>query len=283
MWKTLHFCSIQICMKTIIGLVLVALCSVACKEKNMVCIETELVNPKLVLLVGQSNTHAGLGLDENLDAPVDGIYQLGRFDNNNCIIQACEPLDNHTKTEGRIGFAFTFTKQLQGYLQGTDDIIIIPCGYGGTGFIDGNWNKTDPLYEDAIARTDHVLAAYPNAELTAILWHQGETDVVLNNPDYQSSLDQFIQDMRTDLGAPEVPFIVGGMVPYWVNQAPERQAVQNILKDTPQRHVNAGYADPDLPFVIAKSDNTFDEIHFDAAGQRELGNRYFAEYLEIVE
>jgi hypothetical protein len=171
-------------MKTIIGLVIFMWCTVACEEKRMVCIETELVNPKLILIVGQSNTHYGLGLDESIDAPIDGIYQLGRFDNNNCIIQACEPLDNHTKTKKRIGFAFTFAKQLKQYLQEADDIIIIPCGYGGTGFIDGNWNKTNPLYEDAVSRTNHVLAEYPNAELSAILWHQGETDIVLNNPNY---------------------------------------------------------------------------------------------------
>lgn len=270
-------------MKQLTGLILLLLGTMACKEKNMVCIESELTDPKVVLIVGQSNTHYGLGLHQSLDAPVDGIYQLGRFDNNNCIIQACEPLDNHTKTEERIGFAFTFAKKLKEYFQGNNDILLIPCGYGGTGFIDGNWNKTNGLYEDAVIRTNHILSEYPNAELTAILWHQGETDVVLNNPDYQGSLDQFIQDLRSDVGYPEVPFIAGGMVPFWVNQTSDRQAVQNILKDTPQRHVNAGYADPDLPFVIVKSDDAFDEIHYDANGQRELGDRYFSEYVGIVE
>ena len=105
----------------------------------------------------------------------------------------------------------------------------------------------------------------------------------MNNPDYQASLDQFINDLRTDIGHPEVPFVVGGMVPYWVHQAADRQAVEAIIADSPNRHLNVGFADPNIPFVIEKPDNTFDPIHYSAEGQRELGQRYFTAYLGIVE
>ncbi len=268
---------------TILGFICFALLA-SCKENTPVVWDTvELTAPKLILVVGQSNTHAGFGLNEVLDAPQDGIYQLGRFGNNNCVIQACEPLDHHTRTADRIGFALTFAKLLHQHLQGAEDLIIVPCGYGGTGFIDNHWNKGDDLYEDAVSRVQLLQETYPDASLAAILWHQGETDVVLGNTAYQTDLDNFIDDLRTDVGNDTVPFVLGGMVPFWVNQAADRQALQQILKDTPQRLAHSAYADPDLPFVIVKPDNTFDEIHYDAVGERELGQRYFDVYLQLVE
>lgn len=248
-------------------------------QKEVICNPMVLQNPKIILVVGQSNTHAGLGLDPILDAQEEGIYQVGRFDNNNCIIEATEPLDHHTRTEGRIGFALTFAKLLQQNDQDSSDILIVPCGYGGTGFIDNHWNKTNDLYEDAVARVRHVSELYPTGELVAILWHQGETDVYLGNANYQQNLDRFITDIRNEVGSDSVPFILGGMVPYWVNQAADRQQQQQLIAATPTRLGRIGYADPTVPFLIEKTDNTFDDIHFDAAGQRELGIRYFNQFL----
>lgn len=256
----------------------------SCKEKKeVVCSDVELQNPKIILVVGQSNTHAGLGLDPVLDVSQQGIYQLGRFDNNNCIIEATEPLDHHSKVEGRIGFALTFAKLLQTHNQNTNEVLIVPCGFGGTGFADNRWNKTNDLYEDAVTRTRLVMETYANSELVAILWHQGETDVFLQNQNYQNDLDDFITNIRNDLNGDSVPFILGGMVPYWVNQEAERQQQQQLIATTPTRLGRTGYADPNMPFVIEKSDNTFDEIHYDATGQRELGVRYFEQYLLLTE
>ena len=272
-------------MRIVFSTVLLTLVFASCDDNMQAqCTDDELITPQIILIVGQSNTHAGIGLDATLDAPQDGIYQLGRFGSaNNCMIQACEPLDHHTKTEDRIGFALTFAKLLQQHSQGSGDIIIVPCGFGGTGFADNRWNKGNDLYEDAVSRTNGLLSTYPEGDIIASLWHQGETDVYLNNTNYEEGLDRFILDLRTDLGDTTIPFVLGGMVPYWVNQEAERITQQQILKNTPLRNGHAAYADPDLPFVIEKGDNTFDEIHFDAVGQRELGQRYFDQYLSIVE
>ncbi len=264
---------------------LVVLCTfTSCDEKKPdVCQEIELNAPRLILVAGQSNTHAGLGADAILDASQQGIYQLGRFQNNNCVILAEEPLDHHTRVDGRIGFALTFAKLLQQELQDSSDLIIVPCGFGATGFKDGRWNKSNDLYNDAVERVRFILDKYPQSTLVAILWHQGETDIILNNQNYQNDLDNFIINLRSDLANDTVPFILGGMVPYWVQQAPERLQMQQLLKNMPQRFAKVAYADPLLPFVIEKPDNTVDDIHYDAAGQRELGTRYFNQYLSIVD
>jgi len=268
-------------LKATVFLLMLSMAS-ACSQDEEVCSDAEISAPRIILVVGQSNTHAGLGLDPNIDIPENGIYQLGRFENNNCIIQATEPLDHHTKSEGRIGFALTFAKLLK-QQQNQRDILIVPCGFGGTGFMDNRWNKGDDLYEDAVDRMNAVKEKYPDGEMTAILWHQGETDVILGNHNYQNDLDTFIGNLRNDLGDDSIPFILGGMVPYWVEQAVDRQQQQQLIKETADRLGVVGYADPTAPTVIEKTDNTFDEIHFDAAGQRELGQRYFQQFLLLTE
>ena len=132
----------------------------------------------IVLIIGQSNTHSGIGFDSELDKPVETIKQLGRFGNDNMqIVPAIEPLHHHTATENKIGFGLTFSKLLKDYLNTEKNIILVPCGYGGTGFKQNNWNKGDDLYSDAVYRVKYVLENYPDSEFSTILWHQGESDV----------------------------------------------------------------------------------------------------------
>jgi hypothetical protein len=114
------------------------------------------------LVVGQSNTHAGIGLNPELDGSVDGISQLGRFGNDDMqIIRAEEPLQHHTKDDNKIGFGLTFAKLLKEYLDYPNQIIIIPCGFGGTGFQGNHWNKGDHLYSDAVKRVRTVIDNIP--------------------------------------------------------------------------------------------------------------------------
>lgn len=247
------------------------------------CDPGQVYAPKIILIAGQSNTHFGLGQDDQLDAEAPNIYQLGRSTFDNCVIVAAEPLHHHSGSPDRIGFGLTFAKLLSAHHGHNTDIILVPCGFGGTGFADNRWNKGNDLYIDAVVRTNSLRSKYPEGEVVAILWHQGETDVFLENQNYQQDLDSFIVDLRADISADSVPFILGGMVPYWVAQDLPRQNFQQLIKQTPQRIGMTGYADPEVPTMITKPDDTFDEIHFDAAGQRELGQRYFQQYLELTE
>jgi hypothetical protein len=236
----------------------------------------------VILIIGQSNTHYGIGYDSVLDAPDCQIYQLGRhFTRDLQVILAEEPLDHHTIQSQKIGFGLAFAKE---YIQDntSKEVLIIPCGYGGTGFIDNRWNKGDDLYNDAVDRVNFVLEKYPGSQIKVILWHQGEQDAIHENNNYQNSLDRFINDIRLDMYSDSVPFLLGGMVPYWVGDDLNRLSFQNIISETASRIYNTGYADPSTPFLIVKEDNHYDEIHYDANGQRELGKRYYQQYLDVI-
>lgn len=233
----------------------------------------------IILVIGQSNTHSGSGLDLILDSSDPLIFQFGRIQENNYkIIPAAEPLEHATFSPQKIGFALTFAKLYKSNKLITGrKVIIIPCGQGDTGFRKQRWNKGDDLYEDAVLRTNYILKYHPNSKIAAILWHQGEAD--LNYSPYQSALDAMIVNLRKDIRSPSgevIPFVLGGMVPYWVDKDQSRKLLNNIIKNTPGRVPRCGFADPALPFLITKPNNDLDDTHFDASGQREMGKRYYA-------
>ncbi len=231
----------------------------------------------IFIVAGQSNTNQGLGLDERKDKAEEGIFQLGRVGiYDRMIITAQEPLQHHTARKNKIGFALTFSKLYRSFTEKKNPVLIVPCGYGGTSI--HAWSTDGFLYKDMIDRTDLVMETYPQSTVKAILWHQGESDI--GDKNYAQKLDTLIQNIRKDLNK-DVAFILGGMVPYWVAQKPERIRQQEIIKTTPNRIENTAYADPEHPFLIQKSDNAKDSVHYDAVGQRVLGKRYYQAFLRL--
>lgn len=265
-------------MKTIFLQFIILLIFVSCRKDFAGNSE---VGYDVILVAGQSNTHYGWGYDSVLDNVDNRVFQLGRFKENDFkIIPAAEPLDHHTKKNNRIGFALTFAKLYSdAFLEKNRTVIIIPCGRAGSGFKNNRWNKGDFYYQDAIERTQYILSNFRKSKLVAVLWQQGEDDV--SNPNYQQNLDQFISDFRSDLGAADVPFILGGMVPFWVEKSSARIQTQSIIQNTKNRLPNTGYADPSKPTIISKEDDSTDILHFEASGLREMGLRYFASYVEL--
>lgn len=236
----------------------------------------------VILLAGQSNTHYGFNMNAAIDTVGVNVKQLGRLDGDDMkVIAGKEPLDNWTRASGRISFASSFGNMYaKNYLTGNRKVLIVPCGYSATSMVGGNWRVGDPLYKDAVKRTNFVLDTYLGSRLVAILWHQGEYDA--GNANYQGQLDAMINGMRKEItDASKVPFLLGGMVPDWVKGATSRQTIQNIIANTVNRVPNTGYADSMLPTVLTRANNSNDQIHYDATQQRELAKRYFEEYKRL--
>lgn len=240
----------------------------------------------VILVVGQSNTLSGVGYVDRLDRGDPKLFQLGRYlDEDYKIIAASEPFQhyNYYAVTGKIGFVMQFAKL---YSKNNPDrnILIIHCGEEGTGFSNHHWSPGEKNFDDAVDRTNYVINKYHGSKLVVILWHQGEQDVGFSG--YQYYLDSMIKSMRNSIvhtGGGVVPFILGGMVPYWVAQDPTRQAQQKVIADTKNRLPMIGYADPTSPDAIVKKDKDKEPYHFDAAGQRELGKRYYAQYVKLTD
>lgn len=239
----------------------------------------------IFLIVGQSNTCSGKGLDPSLDKAHPRIKQLGRHDGKNFqIIPAVDPLDHHYRVPESIGFAMTFAREYVCDQLGKErNVLLIPAALNDTGFKDMRWRPGDDLYNDAVFRTNEILKRYQGSRIKGFLWHQGEKDV--GNPLYTTQLDSMIRQLRRDIdqdNANEIPFILGGMVPNWVDARLERRDQECLIRDTPQRVDRTAFVDPRYPCTIRKKRFKEDKIHYDAEGQRELGRRYYKAYRQLM-
>ncbi|WP_126652138.1 sialate O-acetylesterase [Chryseobacterium aureum] len=238
----------------------------------------------VILVAGQSNTHYGYPLEPEKDIVNSKVYALKRYDGKDYRIDKATPsLDFWTRAADRNSFVITFANLYAENMLAHSNrkVLIIPCGYAGTAI--ESWVKGTTLYNDAISRTNYVLDNIPGSKVVAILWHQGEYNAGPTNG-YQQALDKLIADMRNDIkqADPEgLKFILGGLVPFWANASPSRVETNTIIKNTPSRVVNTGFADPTIPFVISKPNDYFDDIHFDSNGLREMGKRYYNEYIRL--
>jgi len=230
----------------------------------------------LYMLAGQSNM-AGRGIVESQDiVPHPRVLMLNQ---DGKWVPAVDPI-HYDKSAAGVGPGRTFGISLA---ESDKDIVIglIPTSCGGSGI--RTWSpgahhdqtKSNP-YDDAIART-HL--ALNDGSLKGILWHQGAADTgESSSKKYKERLGALINRFRAEFGDTRLPFIIG------------QQGVHKELPLNPGRQLvdNSGeQLAKELDFVgfVLSDGLTFnsDNVHFDAASQREFGRRYAKVYLEVIQ
>lgn len=223
----------------------------------------------LYLLVGQSNM-AGRGALDPVDQDVDPRVLM--LDKARVWVPATDPM-HFDKPVAGVGLGRAFAARMR---ERAPDVTVglIPAAVGGSP-IDA-WQpgvfyeptRSHP-WDDAMARASVAMAS---GTLQAILWHQGESDATPDlAPAYEAKLHDLIARFRTALGAPDVPFIVGGLGRYpdvpWDDARRMVDAAHRTLPDKVRRT------------AFVSSDGLVhggDKVHFDTASLRELGRRYAA-------
>ena len=239
----------------------------------------------IVPVLGQSNAYGmGFGLDaEGLDRPHPRVHQYGMSGpDRRRVVLATEPL-LHEIPLGRVGFGLTFAKRLADATN--RHVLLVPGARGDTSFTPKNgytWNPADTrtrvnLYRNAVRAIDDALAQHPRSKVTAVLWHQGESDVPLTSgSDYRGYLDSVIDDLRNRYGS-EFPFIIGQMVPEEMELSHKDYSVINAIHiDTPNRK-------PRTAFVAGERGctNSEQDRHYNAAGLRAMGHAMWTSYCEL--
>jgi hypothetical protein len=145
---------------------------------------------------------------------------------------------------------------------------LVPAAFGGSAL--DEWQPGQPHYVNAVARAKEALK---HGQLAGILWHQGESD---RAPDkvatYADRFVKFIAQLRADLGAENVPLVVGEIGRF----APNGAAVNAEIAKLPQRVPYCALVTteglegrPEEPEVL----------HFVTPAFRELGRRYAVVWL----
>jgi hypothetical protein len=231
----------------------------------------------LFLLVGQSNM-AGRGRvaekDKRAHRRVLVFTQDGKW------APAVDPLHFDKPRVVGVGLGKTFGRQVaEANPQVT--VGLIPCAVGGSPI--DSWRpggfhastKTHP-YDDAMKR---ARAALKDGQLKGILWHQGESDSKDGKAEvYEQKLHELIARFRKELAAPNAPFIAGQMGQFkerpWSDA---KKQVDRAHRELPDKVKNAAFASSD------GLGHKGDQVHFNAAGYRELGRRYAKAYSQMAQ
>jgi hypothetical protein len=184
----------------------------------------------------------------------------------------------HYELSRHVGFTGTFARGLQ--TETGQHVLTVPCAAGESGFRPSHgrtWNPRDTatsinLWRFARDQIRRALAIDPANELTAILWHQGESDVpYMGTDEYADHLTSAINALRAEFGV--APFLIGQM-------SPDRMDEGHLNYPAIDRaHRQVACALPDVAFVqapVGMTNGPDEHIHFSAAGQAELGRRYLA-------
>lgn len=218
---------------------------------------------QLYLLMGQSNM---AGRDtRDLATQVDDPRILALGADGQWVI-ARDPI--HAKTshiDPGVGPGIAFAREMLG-ADPTQAIGLIPTAVGGTPL--RRWVKGGDLYEQALARAREAGGA---GVIRGVLWHQGESDSDsrANAASYGERLAGMFQDLRRDLGQPDLPIVVGQLGEFLAaERQPEAATVREALRRMPEVLPHVGFADS------AGLSHQGDALHFSADASRELGRRF---------
>lgn len=219
---------------------------------------------QVFLLIGQSNM-AGRGAVEAADRVAHPrVFVLTR---ELMWAPAVDPLHWDKPERVGTGLGKTFGETLAEAEPGAA-IGLVPAAYGGSAL--DEWAPGQPHYANAVTR---ARAAMQRGRLAGILWHQGEADSAPERAaTYAPRFAAMIARLRADLGAPDVPVIVGETGRFRANGG----EINAVLATLPDRV-------PGCAFVSAEGlTHQGDKLHFDATSFRELGRRYAAAWRKLA-
>ena len=226
----------------------------------------------LYLLMGQSNMagRGKIGAEDKAPHPRVLLFTL-----QNNWEPAVEPVTQDKPAMLGVGPGLAFGKTMADNDPGVT-IGLVPCAVGGTPL--KRWERGGDLYSNAVQR---ARLAMREGTLKGIIWHQGESDsgTATNANSYGDRLSRMIQDIRADLGTPDLPVVVGQIGEFLYDRGPEHapyaRVVNAALAALPEKTPATACA----PSKGLKDKG--DQLHFDAPSQRELGRRYAAEMLRL--
>ena len=219
------------------------------------------------LLIGQSNMSGRGFIHEALEVDRERIKMLrnGRWQ------KMFRPVNPDRFTAG-VNLAESFAEI---YAKEHDvDVGLIPCADGGTCL--DQWRVGGPLYDNAVYQTRLALRS---SNLAGILWHQGESDCTNERENlYEQKLKVIVENLKKDIGEPDVPFIVGGIGEFIINYGlNDPVIVNNQLKSFAR-------STPRSAFVSAEGlAHNGDNLHFNAKALHEFGLRYYKAFMEVCD
>ncbi len=220
-----------------------------------------------ILMIGQSNM-AGRGFREEA-TPIKtarlSVLRNGRWQ------PIFFPINPDRRTAG-VTMAESFA---EAYAEGHEgvEVGLIPCADGGTSIT--QWQEGSLLYDHAVMQ---ARLASRTSTIAAVIWHQGESDCLHGlHTSYKENFLKFYHALCRDLDLYEVPFIIGELGAYLVNNTYSEEYKNYSLINSAMRQI----AEEEKMIGLARGSHLLsnpDMLHFSAASQHEYGRLYYKEF-----
>ena len=231
----------------------------------------------LFILAGQSNM-AGRGAVEAIDStPHPRVFAL---EQDGAWGPAAEPLHWDKPDIVGVGPGYAFGRAMAERFPDVR-IGLIPTAVGGSSiraWVPGGLHEQTQSHpwDDALQRIEHVREV-TGGELKGIIWHQGESDSADFHDEYAAAVADLISRFRAELGEPDLPFVAGQMGAFYVDAHPGSEIVNAAIADLPNQVAHTAFV---------SAENTVhkgDDVHFDSASARTMGERYAAAMAGLME
>ena len=238
-----------------------------CKSTEAL-VKNDSVSMDLYLCIGQSNMAGRATIELQDQDTLQNVY-LFTGNNENPWKNASNPFNKYSTVRKelkmqKLGPSYGFAKEMESS-NPSKKIGLIVNAKGGTSIEE--WKPGDTLYKEAIRQAKKAMRY---GVLKGIIWHQGEANSGKYDK-YMPKIIELITALRSDLGAPDVPFVAGQLS----LDKPQRINFNTMILDLPNQVKNTGV-------VTTENLKTIDETHFDSASQRLLGKRYAIEMLKLI-
>lgn len=229
----------------------------------------------LYLCIGQSNMAGRATLTPEVMDTLQNVYLLN---DKGCFEPAVNPLNRYSTIRKdmpmqRLGPSYGFAKEMSRHTNRPIGLVV--NARGGSSI--NSWLKgsKDGYYEEALSRIR--IALKQGGVLKAILWHQGEADC--SNPEaYRQKLTSLMNDLRADLGMPELPVVVGQISQWnWTKRkegtAPFNKMIKKVSSFLPH---SDWVSSKGLGWYKDETDP-----HFNTEAQLLLGKRYAEKVMKL--
>lgn len=218
------------------------------------------------VMAGQSNM-AGRGQVQPEDTITnDRILDINRAGE---LVLAKEPLNLHEPSMVGLDCGVSFARTMLKSCPPDVSILILHTAVGGSSI--QKW-MYDSVHREVPLQTNfkqRVAAAKKFGRIKGIIWHQGEADANAKGiPMYAKNLDTLFGMFRKICGNKELPIVMGELGHFSKTSHESFMQINQIM------HAHASI---DLFSAVVKTgdlDHKGDNLHFNGAGQRILGQRY---------
>lgn len=225
------------------------------------------------IMAGQSNM-AGRGQVEAMDTiPYPRILSINK---NGELIIAKEPLHFYEPAMTGLDCGLSFGKELLKHVPDSVSILMLPTAVGGSSirqWVNDSSFRGVTLFSNF---KEKVEIGKKYGTIKGILWHQGETDAskaeTINM--YDAQLEKLFTSFRTEVGNQELPVFIGELGSFSKNDA-KWQSINSKISTFIERDSNS--------YLVKTSDlfHKGDSVHFDAEGQRKMGERFAERFIEM--